>query len=92
MIKPTLTDQITTWRQEAEELSYEEALVALDLLLAELQNDSVPIEELQRHYLRGQVYLNHCEKLLESVEQAVVQLDPETLETITNPESVESDA
>ena len=91
MIKPTLTDQITTWRQEAEELSYEEALVALDLLLAELQNDSVPIEELQRHYLRGQVYLNHCEKLLESVEQAVVQLDPETLEPITNPESGESD-
>lgn len=92
MIKPTLTDQITTWRQEAEELSYEEALVALDLLLAELQNDSVPIEELQRHYLRGQVYLNHCEKLLESVEQAVVQLDPETLEPIINPESGESDA
>ena len=35
-------DRIEAWRKDAEGLSYEEAMQALDLLLAELQSDSVP--------------------------------------------------
>ncbi len=36
-----LQAQIETWREDAAGLSYEEALPALDLLLAELQSDTV---------------------------------------------------
>ena len=61
-------------------LSYEEALQALDLILAELQDDAVPMADLQRQVLHGQVYLDHCESLLKTMEEAVVQLDPDTLE------------
>ena len=57
-----------------------EALVALDLLLSELQNDAVPMAELQQHYRRGEIYLDHCEALLNTLEQSVVELDPDTLE------------
>ena len=40
-------DRIEAWRKDAEGLSYEEAMQALDLLLAELQSDSVPLADLQ---------------------------------------------
>ena len=77
-------DRIEAWRKDANGLSYEEALQALDLLLAELQSDSVPMAELQQRVLHGEVYLNHCQSLLDSVEQSIIELDPTTLETTTN--------
>ena len=79
-----LQAQIQTWRQDAAGLSYEEALHALDLLLAELQNNTVPLAQLQQRVLHGEVYLDHCESLLKSVEQAVETLDPDSLEPTTD--------
>lgn len=73
-------NDIKQWRKEADALSYEEALSALDLLLAELQNDAVPMADLQRHYLQGEVYLQRCETLLSTVEHTVIQLNPDTLQ------------
>ena len=72
-------DRIEGWRKDAEGLSYEEAMQALDLLLAELQNDSVPLADLQQKVLHGEVYLSRCQTLLDSVEQSIVELDPTTL-------------
>ena len=71
--------QIKAWKKDISGLSYEEASQALDLILAELQNDSVPIADLQNRVLHGEVVLEHCEALLKSVEQAVLQLDPESM-------------
>jgi exodeoxyribonuclease VII small subunit len=78
-VKKEQRDRIEAWRKDAETLSYEEAIQALDLLLAELQNDSVPLADLQQKVLHGEVYLNRCQSLLDSVEQAIVELDPTTL-------------
>ena len=72
-------DRLERWRKDAKTLSYEEAMQALDLLLAELQNDSVPLADLQQKVLHGEVYLNRCQSLLDSVEQSIVELDPTTL-------------
>ena len=77
-------DRIEGWRKDAAELNYEEAMQALDLLLAELQNDSVPLAELQQRVLHGEVYLSRCQSLLDSVEQSIVELDPTTLEATKN--------
>ena len=77
-------DRIEAWRKDAETLSYEEAMQALDLLLAELQNDSVPLADLQQKVLHGEVYLNRCQSLLDSVEQSIVELDPTTLKVTTD--------
>ena len=79
-----LRDRIEGWRKDAAGLSYEEAMQALDLLLAELQNDTVPLAELQQRVLHGEVYLNRCQTLLDSVEQSIVELDPKTLEAKNN--------
>ena len=76
----SLQAQIETWRQDAAELSYEEALQALDLLLAELQSEAVPLAQLQQRVLHGEVYLDHCESLLKSVERSVDTLDPDSFE------------
>ena len=75
-----LRNRIEDWRMDAAGLNYEEAMQALDLLLAELQNDSVPLAELQQRVLHGEVYLNRCQALLDNVEQSIVELDPKTLE------------
>ena len=77
-------DRIAEWRKDAASLSYEEAMQALELLLAELHNDSVPLAELQERVLHGEVYLNRCQTLLDSVEQSVLELDPTTLEATNN--------
>ena len=80
--------QIKAWKKDISGLSYEEATQALDLILAELQSDSVPIADLQNRVLHGEVVLDHCEALLKSVEQAVLQLDPDSMiETNTLNES-----
>ena len=78
-VKKEQHDRIEAWQKESETLSYEEAIQALDLLLAELQNDSVPLADLQQKVLHGEVYLNRCQSLLDSVEQSIVELDPTTL-------------
>ena len=77
-------DRLEVWRKDAESLSYEEAMQALDLLLADLQNDSVPLADLQQKVLHGEVYLNRCQSLLDSVEQSIVELDPTTLKATTD--------
>ena len=77
-------DRIDAWRKDAEGLNYEEAMQALDLLLAELQNDSVPLADLQQKVLHGVVYLSRCQSLLDSVEQSIVELDPTTLKATTD--------
>ena len=77
-------DRIEVWRKDAESLSYEEAMQALDLLLAELQNDIVPLTDLQQKVLHGEVYLSRCQSLLDSVEQSIVELDPTTLKATTD--------
>ena len=83
-VKKEQRDRIEAWRKDAETLSYEEAIQALDLLLAELQNESVPLADLQQKVLHGEVYLNRCQSLLDSVEQSIVELDPTTLKVTTD--------
>ena len=77
-------DRLERWRKDAKTLSYEEAMQALDLLLAELQNDSVPLADLQQKVLHGEVYLSRCQSLLDSVEKSIVELDPTTLKATTD--------
>ena len=77
--KKQLNDQIKAWRKDAATLSYEEALQALDLLLNELQNETIPLSDLQQQVLHGEVFLDRCQSLLDTIEQSIVQLDPDTM-------------
>ena len=78
------TQCISDWKRDAALLSYEEALHAVDLLLADLQSDSVLLADLQKQVVHGEIYLNHCEALLKAVEASVVQLDPENFQPVSD--------
>ena len=79
--QPVNNDPLADWRRDAEALNYEEALQALDLLLARLQDEALPLSELQNSHQRAEIYLSRCEQLLSETEQTVLQLDPNTLNT-----------
>ena len=74
-------DPTKQWRKDAESLSYEEALQAADLLLHQLQSDTIALAELQQTHQRAQIYLERCDALLSSVEQSVLELDPDAMTT-----------
>lgn len=74
-------DPTKQWRKDAESLSYEEALQAADLLLHQLQSDTIALAELQQTHQRAQIYLERCDALLASVEQSVLKLDPDAMTT-----------
>ena len=65
------------WRNKLKELSFEDSLRELDTLLSKLQNDEVPLADLQAHYLQGKAYLAHCQELLDYVEQELVEVNLE---------------
>ena len=79
--QPVNNDPLADWRRDAEALNYEEALQALDLLLTKLQDEALPLSELQTSHQRAEIYLSRCEQLLSETEQTVLQLDPNTLNT-----------
>ena len=57
------------------ELSYEESLEKLNLLLSKLQNESLHVDDLKISYLQATLYLEHCENLLNTIEQEVVEIE-----------------
>jgi len=83
--------ELEEWRDDASRLSYEESLQAADLLLSHLQNDGVPIAELERAHRRGQIYLERCSTLLDQVEQSVQELDPDTMTVQTGEDDTKTD-
>jgi exodeoxyribonuclease VII small subunit len=79
--QPVNNDPLADWRRDAEALNYEEALQSLDLLLTKLQDEALPLSELQSSHQRAEIYLSRCEQLLSETEQTVSQLDPNTFNT-----------
>ena len=57
------------------ELSYEESLEKLNTLLSKLQNESLHVDDLKTSYLQATLYLEHCENLLNTIEQEVVEIE-----------------
>tara|TARA_Y100001968_G_scaffold308594_1_gene327560 strand:- start:884 stop:1195 length:312 start_codon:yes stop_codon:yes gene_type:complete len=68
---------IHEWKIEISNFSYEEALSKLDEILLGLQNESVLIDEIKINYLKANLLLERCENLLSSVEQEVINIDPD---------------
>ncbi len=60
-------------------LNYENSLKELDRILSQLQTECVPIDELNEYYRQGLLYLQHCEALLNNVEERVRELDPKDI-------------
>lgn len=57
------------------DLSYQQARTALDLLIAQLQASDLQVEEMLALYRRAQAYADHCEAVLQRVDQDVIEWD-----------------
>ena len=61
------------------ELSYSQAQEQLDQALAQLQSDSLPLEELPQLYAQAVELEKHCRQKLEQVSQDIQKLDPDAI-------------
>ncbi len=66
---------ISEFMLKTSNLSYEDSLNELDLILTKLQDESIQVEELQIFHKKGRILLEHCEGLLDKVEQEIIDLD-----------------
>lgn len=60
-------------------LTYGDSLDCLDSILEKLQKDDIPLEQLEEYYREAKIYLDHCEKLLNQIEQNILKINPEEL-------------
>ena len=63
------------WLKEVQQLSYRDAQTALELSLSQLQSSELEVEEMAGLYRRAEAYANHCELVLETVQQEVIEWD-----------------
>ncbi|MDO8754711.1 MAG: exodeoxyribonuclease VII small subunit [Anaerolineales bacterium] len=62
-----------------EELTYEEALAELEVIVASLEGEQNPLEDSMKLFERGQALVAHCSALLESAQLKVQKLSGESL-------------
>lgn len=69
----------------AEDLSFRESQTALELCLAQLQDEDLDVESMADLYRRALGYAERCESVLQLVEQEVMQWDPTQPELAPKP-------
>ena len=65
--------------QGFKDLSYSQAQEQLDQALAQLQSESLPLEELPQLYAQAVALEKHCRQKLEQVSQDIQKLDPDAI-------------
>jgi len=60
-------------------LSYEETILELENILIDVQDENISLDKMQSNYIKGNLLLEHCEKLLEVAEQEINEIDSEFL-------------
>jgi len=71
------TDQPTV-----DELSYEQALSELEMIVSALEVNKLPLEESLALFERGQVLTKHCIELLDKAELRIKKLSADGLEDV----------
>ncbi|MBW4530124.1 MAG: exodeoxyribonuclease VII small subunit [Aphanothece saxicola GSE-SYN-MK-01-06B] len=69
----------------AGDLSFRESQTALELCLAQLQDEELDVESMADLYRRALAYADRCESVLQQVEQQVMQWDPTQPELAPTP-------
>tara|TARA_Y100001968_G_scaffold254503_1_gene240420 strand:+ start:541 stop:825 length:285 start_codon:yes stop_codon:yes gene_type:complete len=72
-------ENIETLKTDIEKLSYEETIHELENILLDVQNENTSLDQIQINYIKGHLLLNHCQELLQFVEQEINEIDSEFL-------------
>ena len=80
--KKTNLKNIEILKKEIKKLSYEESVEALESILANVQDENITLENIQINYIKGHILLQHCQELLQFVEQEIYDINPESLDIV----------
>jgi len=72
-------ENIEIFKREIKKLSYEESIFELEVILTNVQDESISLDKIKQNYIKGNILLKHCEELLQSVEQEINEINPELL-------------
>ena len=75
--KQTNIKNIEILKKEIKNLTYEEAIDALESILVNVQDENISLDQIQINYMKGHLLLKHCEQLLQFVEQEINEINPE---------------
>ena len=78
--KDSIENNIQSWEKEIDALSYEESIEILESILINMQDDNISLDNIQSNYVKGKILLKHCQNLLETVEQEIHEISPESLD------------
>ena len=72
------TDRDREWQADVAKLSFQEARIAMELSLGQLQAADLEVEAMAGHYRRALTYLERCEAVLAQGEQEVIEWDQDS--------------
>ena len=55
---------IEIYKKEINKLNYEESIDALDVILANVQDENISLDAIQTNYIKGNLLLKHCDELV----------------------------
>ncbi len=68
------------FKKDIKKLTYEESIAALETILTNVQDENISLDKIQINYIKGHLLLQHCEELLQFVEQEINEINPEFLQ------------
>ena len=77
--KVTNKKNIEIFQKDINRLSYEESISELESILKNVQDENISLDQIQANYIKGHLLLNHCEELLQFVEQEINEINPSSL-------------
>jgi len=77
--KENKNHNIETLRKDIQKLSYEESISELETILSNVQDENISLDKIQSNFIKGNLLLQHCEELLQFVEQEINEINPEFL-------------
>ena len=70
---------IELFKKYLKQLSYEESISELETILINVQDENISLDKIQNNYIKGHLLLQHCEELLQFVEQEINEINLESL-------------
>ena len=70
-------NNIEIMKKDINKLSYEESISELETILINVQDENISLDKIQVNYIKGHLLLEHCEELLQFVEQEINEINPE---------------
>lgn len=75
----SLDDKVENIKKPVDELTYEQAFMEIETIVAALESDEHSLEDALSLFERGQALANHCADLLDKAELQVQQLSGDEL-------------